>query len=200
MTSKRSIEYTDKYTPFTREEIIADVRKTMSDERMQHVLRVEEMALQLAGKYEADLEKVSLAALIHDIAKQQDDTEMRDIIISENLDLELLQYGNAIWHGPVGAVIARRQFDITDEEILNAIEYHTIGAPEMTVVEQIIFVADYIEPGRDFEGVEQARQLAEESLEAVVKYQIQETFKHLILEKKKIYPKAIDSYNAWISE
>lgn len=198
MTSKRSIDYTDNYTSFTRNEIIEEVAKTMSEKRMDHVLRVEETALQLAGKYEADLEKVSLAALIHDIAKQQDDSEMRDIIISENLDLDLLQYGNAIWHGPVGAVLARRQFGIEAEEILDAIEHHTIGAPEMTLVEQIIFVADYIEPGRDFAGVKKARELAEESLESVVKYQIQETIRNLILEEKRIYPKAIDSYNAWI--
>ena len=59
--------------------------------------------------------------MIHDIAKQQPDTEMRDIIISENLDLDLLQYGNAIWHAPVGAILARRQFGIKDEDILAAI-------------------------------------------------------------------------------
>lgn len=198
MTSKRPVIYTDKYTTFTREEIIEEVAKTMSEQRMAHVLRVEETALQLAEKYDADLEKVSLAALIHDIAKQQDDNEMRDIIISENLDLELLQFGNAIWHGPVGAVLARRQFDIEDEEILDAIEAHTVGAPEMTLIGQIIFVADYIEPGRDFNGVGKARELAEESLAAVVKYQIQETIRKLILDESRIYPKAIDTYNAWI--
>jgi predicted HD superfamily hydrolase involved in NAD metabolism len=200
MASKRSLEYTNKYTSFTREEIIEDVTKTMSEKRMEHVLRVEETALQLAGKYNADLEKVSLAALIHDIAKQQDDSEMRDIIISENLDLDLLQYGDAIWHGPVGAVLARRQFGIEDEEILDGIAHHTIAAPEMTLVEQIIFVADYIEPGREFDGVKKARELAEESLEAVVKYQIRETIRNLILEEERIYPKAIDSYNAWITK
>lgn len=126
--TNRTIEYTDKYTPLTRAEIIEAVQQTMSEQRMQHVLRVEETALQLAEKYGADLEKASIAALIHDVAKQQEDSEMRDIIISENLDLDLLQYGNAIWHGPVGAVLARRQFGIEDEEILRAIENHTIGA------------------------------------------------------------------------
>lgn len=200
MTSKRSIEYTDKYTIFTREAILAEIEQTMSATRMNHVLQVEETALQLAGKYGADLEKTSLAALIHDIAKQQPDTEMRDIIISENLDLDLLQYGNAIWHAPVGAILARRQFGIKDEDILAAIANHTIAAPEMSLVEQVLFVADYIEPGRDFEGVEKARELAAESLEKAVQYQIKETIKNLIIEERKIYPKAIDSYNAWITK
>lgn len=200
MTSKRSIEYTDKYTIFTREAILAEIEQTMSATRMNHVLQVEETALQLAGKYGADLEKTSLAALIHDIAKQQPDTEMRDIIISENLDLDLLQYGNAIWHAPVGAILARRQFGIKDEDILAAIANHTIAAPEMSLVEQVLFVADYIEPGRDFEGVEKARELAAESLEKAIQYQIKETIKNLIIEERKIYPKAIDSYNAWITK
>lgn len=200
MTSKRSIEYTGKYTSFTREEIIKEVSAVMSEKRMDHVLRVEETALQLAAKYEADLEKTSLAALLHDFAKQQPETEMRDIIISENLDLDLLQYGNAIWHAPVGAVLARRQFDIEDEEILLAIENHTIANPEMTLIEQVLFVADYIEPGRDFQGVEIARELAEDSLEKAVIYKIKETIKQLVLNKNKIHPKAIDSYNAWVAE
>jgi predicted HD superfamily hydrolase involved in NAD metabolism len=198
--TNRTIEYTDKYTPLTRAEIIEAVQQTMSEQRMQHVLRVEETALQLAEKYGADLEKASIAALIHDVAKQQEDSEMRDIIISENLDLDLLQYGNAIWHGPVGAVLARRQFGIEDEEILRAIENHTIGAPEMSLVEQVIFVADYIEPGRDFPGVEKAREIAAESLSEAVKYEIRETLKHLIERQQRVYPRAIESYNAWVAE
>lgn len=198
MTSKLSIDYSNQYTTFTREEIIEAVAKTMTEERLGHVLRVEETALKLAECYEADLEKVSLAALIHDIAKQQEDSEMRDVIISENLDLELLQFGNAIWHGPVGAVLARRQFDIEDEEILDAIAFHTVGAPEMNRIAQILFVADYIEPGRDFDGVEKARELAKDSLDATIHYQIKETIRKLMLDKRKIYPRAIETYNSWI--
>ena len=70
----------------------------------------------------------------------------------------------------------------------------------MSLVEQVLFVADYIEPGRDFEGVEKARELAAESLEKAVQYQIKETIKNLIIEERKIYPKAIDRYNAWITK
>ena len=195
---EQPIEYTGKYTSLTREELIEEVRARMSKQRFKHVLRVEQSALELAEKYDVDCEKSSIAALLHDVAKEEPDSEMRDLVISENLDLDLLQYGSQIWHAPVGAVQARRDFEIVDEEILNAIKYHTIGTPDMTDVEKVIFVADYIEPGRDFEGVKKARKLAEKSLERVIQYKIRDTIVDLVARKKKIYPKAIDSYNAWI--
>ncbi len=196
--TKHPIEYTGKYTSMTREELIEEVETRLSKKRFNHVLRVEETALELAEQYDVNPEKVSIAALLHDVAKEEPDNEMRDLVISENLDLDLLQYGNQIWHAPVGAVQAKRDFEITDEEIINAIIFHTVGSPEMTAVEKVIFVADYIEPGRDFEEAIEARKLAEKSLEEVIQYKLKSTIIDLIKQNKKIYPKAIDSYNAWI--
>lgn len=198
MTKKQPIEYTQKYTTLSREEIIEEVRKRLTEYRFEHVLRVEETALELAEKYDVDLEKTSIAALLHDVAKDEPDNEMRDIVISENLDLDLLQFGSQIWHAPVGAVQARRDFEIVDEDILNAIKHHTVGAPEMSDLEKVVFIADYIEPGRDFEGAQIARELAEESLDEAIKYKMKSTVLGLAERNKKIYPKAIDSYNAWI--
>ena len=195
---KLAIEYTGKYTSLTREDIIEEVRARLSKNRFEHVLRVELTALELAEKYDIDREKTSIAALLHDVAKEEPDSEMRDLVISENLDLDLLQYGSQIWHAPVGAVQARRDFEIIDEEILNAIKYHTIGTPDMTDVEKVIFVADYIEPCRNFDGVKKARKLADKSLDRVIQYKIKDTIVDLVARKKKIYPKAIDSYNACI--
>lgn len=200
MTMNNTLIYKKNYTTFSREQLINRVRETMSEARFKHVLGVEKTAIELAKLYGEDTEKVSVAALLHDIAKEQSDEEMRDLVISENLDLDLLQYGNAIWHGPVGAVLARREYDVFDEDILGAIEQHTIAAPEMSLTAQIVFVADYIEPSRDFPEVEEARAIAEESLEQAVKFEIRETIKHLIETEKKIYPKAIDSYNAWMEK
>lgn len=122
------MEYTNKYTTFSREEILEKVSALMSKKRFKHVLGVEKKAIELAELYGEDTEKVSLAALLHDYAKEQAEAEMLDLIISENMDLDLTQYGSAIWHGPVGAILARREFGIEDEEILNAITNHTIGA------------------------------------------------------------------------
>lgn len=200
MTKNEPINYSKKYTPFSREALIEEVKKRLTEKRFEHVLRVEETALKLSEKHGVDKEKVSIAALLHDVAKDEPDGEMMDLVISENLDLDLLQYGNAIWHAPVGVIKAKRDFYIEDEEILNAIKHHTVGASEMSAVEQIVYVADYIEPGRDFSGVQTARKLADESLEKAITFAIAATMVDLVESKRKIYPKAIDSYNVWVAK
>lgn len=196
----RQFIYEKGYTNLSRKQLLKQISKMMTTDRFEHVLNVEKTAIQLAEKYNANLEKVSIAALLHDLAKDQVNEEMRDLVISENLNLDLLQFGSEIWHGPVGAILARREFHVEDEEILKSIEQHTVGAREMTLTAQIIFVADYIEPGRDFPGVEKARLLAQTSLEKAVQYKLVETIQYLIERKKKIYPKTIESYNAWIEK
>lgn len=200
MTENELLVYKNNYTNLSREQLVSRIKKMLSPERFKHVLNVEKTAISLAEKYQADVEKVSIAALLHDIAKDQPNEEMRDLVISENLNLDLLQFGSEIWHGPVGAIVARREFHVENEEILDSIEHHTIGTREMTLTAQILFVADYIEPGRSFPGVEQARLVAEESLEKAVKLKIVETIKYLINVEKKIYPKTIETYNAWIEK
>lgn len=200
MTKKTEITYTNKYIDLSREELILGISQMMTKERLEHVLRVEEKALELAEVYHGNSEKVSIAALLHDLAKDQVDEEMRDIIISENLNLDLLQYGCEIWHGPVGAILAEREFQLTDADILESITYHTVGAREMSLTTRIIFVADYIEAGRNFPLVEKARELAKESLEETIIFKLKETIKYLIELEEKIYPKTIESYNAWIEK
>lgn len=200
MTKKTGINYTNKYLNLSREELILEISRMMTKKRLEHVLRVEQKALELAVIYQGDLEKVSIAALLHDLAKDQVAEEMRDIIISENLNLDLLQYGSEIWHGPVGAILAKREFQLTDEDILESIRNHTVGAREMSLTAQIIFVADYIEANRSFPLVEEARELAEKSLEKTIIFKLRETIKYLIELEVKIYPKTIESYNAWIEK
>jgi len=194
---RNEITYTNKYTDLSRDSIINRVSGALSEKRFSHVLRVEQKAIELAEIYEANIEKISIAALTHDFAKEQPDQEMRDTIISENMDLELLNYGNNIWHGPVGAVLVEKQLRVSDDEILEAIKNHTIGSPSMGMVEKIIYVADYTEPSRNFEQAETARQKSKESLDQAVSYITRQTIKQLVENKEKIYPMAIETYNAW---
>ena len=70
------------------------------------------------------------------------------------IDYRLASFHHELWHGPVGAIIARDEFDITDEDTLNAIRFHTTGRAGMSLLEKLIYVSDMIEPGRDFPGVE----------------------------------------------
>lgn len=89
---------------------------------------------------------------------------MKQTIIDQGMNPLLLQFNSELWHAPVGAYLVEKEAGITDVEILDAIRYHTAGRPEMTTLEKIIYLADYIEPGRHFPGVEEVRDMAKGNL------------------------------------
>ncbi|KAF1302848.1 bis(5'-nucleosyl)-tetraphosphatase (symmetrical) YqeK [Candidatus Enterococcus willemsii] len=188
------------YTELDRELLIQKVQMQMSEKRFRHVLGVEEAAIALAGKYGASIEKASIAALVHDYAKERPDEEFQQTIRKEGFDLDLLHWGNEIWHGLVGANLVQRELGIDDEEILQAMRVHTTGAAEMSLLDKIIYVADYIEPGRNFPGVEQARELAIVDLDAAVAYETKHTLAYLVEKEVPIYPKTLETYNKWVAK
>ena len=190
--------YQENIVPYTRAELVAKVAANLSESRFEHCLRVEATAIQLAQKNGADVERAAIAGLVHDYAKQLPDETFIEAIKTQGFDPELLNYGNAIWHGVVGAYFIERDLEIHDETILNAVRRHTIGAPEMTLIDQILFVADFVEPGRNFPGAEAARETAMADLAAGVRYEILNKLTFLIQGKKQIYAKTIDTYNAWV--
>ncbi|MGO3732743.1 MAG: bis(5'-nucleosyl)-tetraphosphatase (symmetrical) YqeK [Vagococcus sp.] len=190
--------YSNKYTTLTREELILKVSAQMSDKRFQHVLRVEKKAIELARKYHVNEEQASIAALTHDYAKERPDSDMIDLINQHHFETDLLEYGNAIWHGILGAYLVKQELGIEDETILNAIRLHTTGAKVMTELDKVIYVADYIEDGRDFPDVEVARRIANEDLDEAVAYETLHTLTFLISKRSKIYPKTIETYNQWV--
>lgn len=138
--------------------------------------------------------------MVHDYAKERPDEEFQLVIRRDGFDLDLLHWGNAIWHGVVGADFVQRELAIDDPEILQAIRVHTTGAAEMSLLDKILYVADYIEPGRDFPGVEAARELALVELDSAVAFETKHTLSHLIEQEKPIYPKTIETYNRWVAK
>ena len=195
----QTVEYQKHYYAGSRKELIAKVKEQVSEKRFKHILGVEQAALELARANDYELEKASVAALVHDYAKERSDSEFKALIVQTGLEQDLLNWNNFIWHGVVGAEIIKKELKITDEEILNAVRRHTVGAKEMTMLDQIVYVADYIEPGRDFPGVDQARQLAAESLRAAVEFETKHTLLYLMNNDKTIYPAAILTYNAYVA-
>ncbi len=195
----QTVEYQKHYYAGSRKELIAKVKEQVSEKRFKHILGVEQAALELARANDYELEKASVAALVHDYAKERSDSEFKALIVQTGLEQDLLNWNNFIWHGVVGADIIKKELKITDEEILNAVRRHTVGAKEMTMLDQIVYVADYIEPGRDFPGVDQARQLAAESLRAAVEFETKHTLLYLMNNDKTIYPAAILTYNAYVA-
>ncbi|WP_304653085.1 bis(5'-nucleosyl)-tetraphosphatase (symmetrical) YqeK [uncultured Ligilactobacillus sp.] len=195
----QTVEYQKHYYTGSREELIAKIKEQVSEKRFKHILGVEQAALELAQANDYELEKASVAALVHDYAKERSDSEFKALIAQTGLDQDLLNWNNFIWHGVVGAEIIKKELKITDEEILNAVRHHTVGAKEMTTLDQIVYVADYIEPGRDFPGVDQARQIAAKSLRAAVEFETKHTLLYLMNNNKTIYPAAILTYNAYVA-
>ncbi|MFT8668252.1 bis(5'-nucleosyl)-tetraphosphatase (symmetrical) YqeK [Liquorilactobacillus hordei] len=191
-------EYSQKYFPGTRDELLNKVRKSVSDKRYQHILGVEKAAIKLAKNNNYNVEKASIAALVHDYAKERNDEEFKQVVISKQLDPDLLNWNNFIWHGVVGAEIIKDELNIKDGEILDAVRKHTIGAEKMMVLDKIIYVADYVEDGRVFPDVNIARTLAYSNLNDAVAFEIKHTLEYLISTNGVVYPAAILTYNKWV--
>ncbi|KRM72865.1 HD superfamily NAD metabolism hydrolase [Lacticaseibacillus brantae DSM 23927] len=145
-----------------------------------------------------DIDRAGLAGLLHDYAKQISVKDYQNLIQTQGLDPELLNYGRGIWHGLVGVWFIQRELGVSDPEVLQAIVRHTTGDPAMTALDQIIFVADFIEPARDLPGEIAAREAAEHDLLEATLIELTNTLTYLIDNRKVVYPKTLATYNALI--
>ena len=137
----------------------------LKHKRIPHVLGTEQEAVRLAERYGADVEKARVAALLHDCTKKLSMEEQLALCEKYGIQLdELEQKALKLLHSKTGAAIARDMFGV-DDEIYSAIWYHTTGHANMTKLEKIIYLADYIEPTRDFPGVDELRNVCYEDLD-----------------------------------
>lgn len=136
----------------------------LKHKRIPHVLGTEQEAIRLAERYGADVEKARIAALLHDCTKKLDMESQLALCDHYGIELdELEQVSLKLLHSKTGAALARDVFGV-DEEIYNAIWWHTTGHANMTLLEKIIYLADYIEPSRDFPGVDKLRSVCYKDL------------------------------------
>jgi predicted HD superfamily hydrolase involved in NAD metabolism len=183
-----------------RHEALAIVKKQLTEHRYQHTVGVMETAIELAERYGADEKKAELAAIFHDYAKFRPKEEMKQIILEQNMPKDLLLYNTELWHAPVGAYLVEKEVGIKDDEILDAIRYHTSGRANMTLLEKVIYLADYIEPGRIFPGVEEVRELAKQDLNIALVKALQNTIQFLMKKNQAIYPDTFFTYNSLIMQ
>ena len=144
-----------------------ELKTILTPERFLHSLGVRDTAKQLAGIYGADIKKAEIAGLLHDNAKNMDNIYER----CRDLEVELDEYelrNPALVHAKLGAETAKCRFGITDPEIINAIRWHTVGRPDMTLLEKIVFVADLTEPQRKFPDIEEIRKISKKDLDEAV--------------------------------
>lgn len=157
------------------------VKKMLDNKRYIHSVSVAYTASCLAMKYKYNIDKAYLAGILHDCAKQLSDSKALDIISDNNIEISDVEKNNPfLLHGKVGAFIARNKFKIKDEDVINAIAYHTTGRPAMSILEKIIFVADYIEMGRKSAiNLELIRSLAFEDIDKCIVKITEDTLKYL---------------------
>ena len=178
-----------------QEDLLLRLKTMMNPRRFQHTLGVRKEAVRLAGIHGVAVQKAALAALLHDCAKGMPVGQMARIAEENHLvDDENMLSSGAMLHGPVGAYVARYQFGVRDEDVLNAIRSHTIGRPGMTKMELCIFVADATEEGReDYEGLDRLRYLAPRSLPAAALTSIRLTREYLMKTDRPFFPVVNDT-------
>ena len=164
---------------------IVEVQEKLRDEfkgnRFIHTLGVQYTSTCLAMRYGLDLNKAEIAGLLHDCAKQLPESEMIAICENNGVAISDFEYKHPfLLHGKAGACIAEKEYDIHDEDILNSIRFHTTGRPKMTLLEEIVFVADFIEPGRkNAENLDMLRQMAFTDLQQTVLIILEQTLEYL---------------------
>ncbi len=158
------------------------MEQELSSKRYLHTLGVSYTAACLAMAHGADMESAMTAGLLHDCAKPLKGEEQIALCEKYQLDISDVERLNpsALLHAKVGAYLAQSRYGVTVPDILNAIKYHTTGRPKMSKLEKILYIADYIEPGRKHVAdLEQIRQVAYQDLDATMARILENTLAYL---------------------
>ncbi len=168
------------------------MRKMLDPQRLYHCECVSESAGELAKLYGANAEKAKLAGLLHDITKRMPAEEQLSLM-GEITPLE--KKNHKVWHQISAPVFLREKGIITDEEILSAIRWHTTGRADMTLLQKIIYTADFISTDRSYPDVDTVRKLACISLEHAMLYTCRYTVKDLVSHDRPVHPATLELYN-----
>lgn len=173
-----------------------EVKKHLTPQRFYHSQCVMEEAKKLAAFWGADEEKAALAGILHDIMKDTPGEEQLKMMERFGIMLTDTQKANPkLWHSLCGAAYLEHVLGIQDKEILEAVRCHTSGKKDMTLLEKVLFVADYMSADRDYPGVERMREKAYKSLDAAIVEGISFTVSELMERQAPVSADSIDAYN-----
>ncbi len=177
------------------ENILNHLKENLSEYRFKHTIGVAETAKELALQYKFDSEKAYLAGLLHDCAKEVVLEDMQKIVSKHSIYIDKITFeSTALLHGVAGACTAKELYNI-DDEIYDAICYHTTGKANMSLLTKIVYIADYIEPMRCFEGVEDIRNLAFSDLDKAIIKSCDNIIIHTVNKGGIVHPNTIDARN-----
>ena len=175
------------------------IKANISPKRYEHIRGVAQTSRKLAIRYGLPPDQAELAGWLHDCAKELSKGEMLDWIKKGPSRLDKAEKKiPALWHPHAGASMALHQWKINEKSILEAIRCHTLGSPTMSPLAQIVFVGDFIEPGRRFDGVVMAREIAKKDLNQAVLIKCSMTISHLLTQNLKIHSRLLETWNGFL--
>ena len=145
-------------------DIISYIENNLSKKRLIHTYGVRDTAVKLAENYGLDVSKAELAALFHDMAKYLKGESLNYHVKHLGLDDKYLD-NPSLAHSKIAAILMEKDFKVTDKDMVNAVSFHTTGRQNMSQLEKVIYIADAVEPNRDYPGVEKLRKLAFKDLD-----------------------------------
>ena len=188
------------------DDVIKKLTKAMDEvqtgKRFQHTLGVAFTSAAMAMRFDVPMLDAQIAGLLHDCAKCLSDEKLIKICEKNDISMTEVERKNPyLLHGKVGAFLANTEYEVEDQDILNAITYHTTGRPEMSALEKIVFIADYIEPSRKVQpGLDEVRKLAFMDLDAAVIRILHDTLTYLQGKSVEIDPMTQETYEYYLKE
>lgn len=177
------------------------LKRTLSEKRYKHSLGVCDEAVKLAKLYGADTEKAYMAGLLHDCAKGYDTNKQIELCAEYGIALDKITLScKAVIHAPLGAAVAKDEYGIDDEEILEAIRCHTVAKENMSLLDKIIYIADMIEPMRDFDGVDKLRKAAYKNIDEAFIMGLKQSIVFNAEKNKIIHPDTISAWNYMLTD
>lgn len=178
------------------EKQLKKLQRYIEKDRYQHTIGVMYTAAALAMAYNYDINKAMLAGALHDCAKSMPHDKKLELCRKNHIEVSDVERENPfLLHAKAGALIARKKYGVKDEDVLHAIQVHTTGAPAMSTLDMIVFIADYIEPGRDKAlNLPHIRELAFQNLENTVEKILYDTLNYLNQKSGRIDPTTERTY------
>ncbi|MEE1245809.1 MAG: bis(5'-nucleosyl)-tetraphosphatase (symmetrical) YqeK [Acutalibacteraceae bacterium] len=181
---------------WTDEKIITLIRSKLNADRFNHSLNVADSAKELALSYGADADKAYTAGLLHDVMKNASPEEQLGVLSEAGIELMPVERENKkLWHAIAGAAYVKFVMGIDDRDIIRAVRYHTTGRAGMSLLERIVYLADYISADRNYNGVEDMRRLCRSDSDEAILYALTFGIPDLVSKGRVIHPDSIDLYN-----
>ncbi len=173
-----------------------ELQKNLSSERFIHSVNVMETAQKLAAHYREDADGASVAGLLHDCGKIASGEEMLMLCDKYGVYIDdVCVHEPGLLHAPLGAVLAKKTYGVSDQGILDSIRTHTTGAVDMSLLQKIVFIADFIEPGRVYKKAGVMREQVFNDLNKALLTALDSTIQRVIEKKRLLHKDTVDARN-----